>query len=503
MRRRSRKYRRRSHYYSRRKKNWIPFLVFVGVVGFFFWAIFQFFSVLLSSVRTETTAAELNIERGRAEFQLSTENSNWTPAFSGQTFVEGDQLKTAKNSTIRLNFFDDSTLFLNEETELAIEKLEKNNSDKKTASFHLSEGQIWGHSNETLTTAPKDISYTIGTDRLNLYIKGTIFHLETNSEQDILRLMKGEVEADILNEESQTIKTLSIGVGQQLVVNSETLNQITENQDVLTLIDSEFLTSNWHISNLENFDTEGAEKLKAQATPQTTEVTTIAEEEPISEENLLDPVEILEPAEGASIPANLDLIKIVGTAPLETTQIQVNGYTLSKYQPGDRKWSYFAATKFGTLKSGTNTYEVIAFSRDGKQSAPVTLTINYEGATPQFTPIPSSTETTNSTETTTTLPAPKISNPPIFAEDPTAVYETSAAVVTIAGTVSSSTQAVEVNNFRLRKFSPGDTTFSYIANANYGNMKEGENTFTIVAIGPNQERSEQAIKIFYSPVDVQ
>ncbi len=82
------------------------------------------------------------------------------------------------------------------------------------------------------------------------------------------------------------------------------------------------------------------------------------------------------------------------------------------------------------------------------------------------------------------------------------IHQTAASVITIVGEVDATTEAVEVNGFRLRKFEPGNTTFSYIANAAYGNMKEGENTYTIRAFGPKGVMSETSIKVHYAPVEL-
>ena len=73
----------------------------------------------------------------------------------------------------------------------------------------------------------------------------------------------------------------------------------------------------------------------------------------------------------------------------------------------------------------------------------------------------------------------------------------------ITGDVDSTTQAIEVNGFRLQKFSPGDTSFSYIANATYGNLREGLNTFTIIAFGPSNQQSQSEVKIIYTPLELE
>ncbi len=94
--------------------------------------------------------------------------------------------------------------------------------------------------------------------------------------------------------------------------------------------------------------------------------------------------------------------------------------------------------------------------------------------------------------------APVILKPTVLSHDEP--YQTSAPVVTISGLVDPKTNAVEINGFRLKKFTPGQTEFQYIANANYGNLKTGENTFKITAFGPDGKTAETEIKIHYSPI---
>ncbi len=62
----------------------------------------------------------------------------------------------------------------------------------------------------------------------------------------------------------------------------------------------------------------------------------------------------------------------------------------------------------------------------------------------------------------------------------------------IVGTVSSDTAAVEVNGYRLQLYEAGDTNYLYIANAELGNMKVGENIYSIVAIDEDGNESAAA-----------
>lgn len=68
---------------------------------------------------------------------------------------------------------------------------------------------------------------------------------------------------------------------------------------------------------------------------------------------------------------------IRGTTPQETHRIKVNNYFLTKYKPGQKEWSYIAATWLNSLKEGENKYHVIALNREGKSISESDFTINY------------------------------------------------------------------------------------------------------------------------------
>lgn len=512
-----RRRRRNRFYYRKRRRNWWPWLVFIAVAALFFWAIFQFFLVLFSSVRSESISVELAVENGRAEFLLA-ENTNWNPAFSEQKFLEGDSIKTAKNSRVALRFLDNNQLFLDEETELKIVELTQRSSGETKAIFSLVSGQLWGQINENNFSLDKDSVLVIQTNRSHTSVTGTTFNLSTDNEQDVLSLIDGQVSVEVLNGDKKG-QTVVVGVGQALVVNAGTADLIARSGNPISAVNPQFEESDWYIDNLERQDPERAAAIRERLKPPAPAIPEVPAEavsdaglsffESLELDSEIAAPEVTTPVQGESIGAGVDLLPIKGTAPAEAYQIQVNDYVLQRFEPGDRIWTYIAATEYGTLKPGENTYNVVAITREGKRSTITTLTINYEGsvAAPpaETTAPPADTETEAETSTVppvSNLPAPVVTRPALFAAAPEATYETSASVVTFAGTVDPATQAVEVNGFRLRKFEPGDTEFSYIANATYGNMREGENIYTIKAFGPGNQVSQTQIKIFYRPVNL-
>ena len=81
-------------------------------------------------------------------------------------------------------------------------------------------------------------------------------------------------------------------------------------------------------------------------------------------------------------------------------------------------------------------------------------------------------------------------------------YKTTEGVLTLSGTVDPKTNAVLVNGYKLKKFAPGDTTFTYIASARYGvrsNLKEGENKYEILTLGPDGVQASTTINVTYTP----
>ena len=82
--------------------------------------------------------------------------------------------------------------------------------------------------------------------------------------------------------------------------------------------------------------------------------------------------------EAAHLKTNLSYNVIKGTAPSNTYKITINGYQLQKYAPGQTQWDYIAATRFNSLKNGTNNYVLKSFDKDGKETGSLIFTIDYE-----------------------------------------------------------------------------------------------------------------------------
>ncbi len=493
----SRSGRNRSFYTPRRKRrnNWGPKAVFWGTVLLISWIVLKWFFGLFSDIRSEDAFAELTILNGQVEFSLDGTDA-WAPAYSDQQFLAGDTLRTNSHSRVSLEILGNNFVFLDANTTLHFEEMEETSSGRKIVLLSLEKGHLWSRVSDDVFGQKKS-RFEISTPRSRVHVRGTVFDFSTSDTEDLLRLTKGSVEVELLEEEETPFA--SVSVGQKIVINAETIPQIKQGRNVLDIIDNNFLESEWHLGNLERFapqevaDIRRRIELKAARSPRSEKT----ENAPTHSSH--PQPEILTPKPGDRIPASSDSVKVEGVAPEGTLQMVVNGYTLTRFQPGDRKWVYFSSQKFGTLVPGDNLYSVVAVSYDGLRSEPSTVNVFYEGSNENISSKPvevTSVGTIDSEE----FSAPVVTKPLILSDG--TAYQTSSEVVTIRGLVDPKTNRIDVNGFKLKRFQPGQTEFSYIANAKYGNMEEGENLYEIKAFGPDDKAAITTVKVVYTPLNV-
>ena len=72
------------------------------------------------------------------------------------------------------------------------------------------------------------------------------------------------------------------------------------------------------------------------------------------------------------------------------------------------------------------------------------------------------------------------------------IYKTAQSELEISGTAPDGAIGIIINDYRLQLFSPGDTTWSYLANVEFNNYQYGKNIYEVVAINRGGYRSETA-----------
>jgi len=67
-------------------------------------------------------------------------------------------------------------------------------------------------------------------------------------------------------------------------------------------------------------------------------------------------------------------------------------------------------------------------------------------------------------------------------------WQTSDTKVTLTGTVPTKTKSIIINDYELKKFVPGDPSWSYVASFEFENLKKGDNIFDVYAIDFNEQK---------------
>jgi len=100
-----------------------------------------------------------------------------------------------------------------------------------------------------------------------------------------------------------------------------------------------------------------------------------------------------------------------------------------------------------------------------------------------------------------TLPIPTITNVAgVTTLDKDGYYVVSKNPAVLTGGVSGNVTKVVANDFVLKKFQPGNTTWSYFANASYDLMKEGANTYLVHTEDADGNKSPTlTVKVMYKP----
>lgn len=204
--------------------------------------------------------------------------------------------------------------------------------------------------------------------------------------------------------------------------------------------------------------------------------------------------------EGETYRTQREEIVVRGTSPKGAAGMYVNEYKLQLFNPEKGEWSYLASTRLNNLKPGLNTYDVSAVDASGQRSDPVRLTIVWEAGeegvvAPAATPGDATTGGAASTGSTSSIdPATLPTNAPLAAGTLTVTAPTAGTQHTETGTgillegkTSAQTATIWVNDYQLQLYKPGVTTWNYIASEALGNLKKGENVYTITARNDKQE----------------
>ncbi len=192
--------------------------------------------------------------------------------------------------------------------------------------------------------------------------------------------------------------------------------------------------------------------------------------------------EITSPAKAGQTFKTTDTqVVIRGTTSADTASIMVNDYKLQLYTVGNTTWSYLASMSLNNLVAGSNTFDVVAFDKDGNKSAKATITI-VQGEAGGV--VSGTAESAGSSSSTV---KPKNNEPltpgVLSVTGPTAGTEhnETGTGFLLEGTTSAATDSIWINDYKLQLYKSGKKIWNYIASADFNNLKKGTNVYHIVA----------------------
>ncbi len=443
----------------------LPFLVigliFAGVV--FGWRALN--NVFIDSNKnTFNEKVFLSIESGSAK-AMTVGKSEWQNAPDKIYLYRGEKLKTGSDGRVTLTLFDQSIMRMNTETEVEFSTLKKKN-DTYSIDIEIKKGSVWTKV-ERITNP--DSAFSLTTDLLTIDTRGAVFAL---TYPGTIYVTEGSVQVGVKYDDN-VIKTYTVGVGQQLVVDKETIGSIKrgDDVDVIFALSDTFKKTNWYRWNIKKDGAISAfeESDLSDETPSEEDTdTSVTEGEKTTDTsdeiaNIGRLVYVTKPS--ANFETNKSSLTVEGKFDEEKIQaVYVDGKKASDL--GEGKWKI---TGVKLTLEGENDFEIEAEDLSGSRKKVDTLTVIYD-KTPPETPV---------------------IEDPVLAEGESKVAIEDIEQI-ISGSVSKDTQAVIVNDYRLGKYVPGSGEFTYYAKTEYGNLEAGENEYKVYAEDKAGNQSEAA-----------
>lgn len=474
----------------------LPFLIMIcaGVIVVLAFQLFQ------SMNQTEDgNDIHMYMAKGTAKV-LQWGSGEWEKAYNGTKLLQGDSLKTQRGGRLVVELFNDHYLRMDQDTELVFSEIKKN-GDAYDINLVLREGKIWINNDENSETP---VRFMVKTDHTVVKTVSTIYEVEQDENEEVVRVLKGSIVADIMVDEDgekRNVETIQIGVGQEAVITASDLAAYAdrESPSVIDAIDDDFRETTFYKWNMSE------DKNPTDYSIKTTTDDGFGFEDDIDEDEgdeALPKPEIKTPST-LNFDTNEDSLSIRGTTETDTKKMMVDvvsageedTYELNLYVPGGTEWSFAISTDAGTLAEGANTYEFYSISENDAESKKTKLTVNLGDVESDVDE-----EDPEDEEEDVELNLPPLVVPTVNSFNGGDSNEDDTGSVSILGSVEGAEKMI-VDGYTLSAFEPGDTSWSYNARESLGNLVEGENTYDVEAVAPDGTSKSTQFTIIYTPVE--
>ena len=191
-----------------------------------------------------------------------------------------------------------------------------------------------------------------------------------------------------INTESELLQDSKVRLGLQLGTNKEEIIDALGEEKTIDTPLLEIEQEDWRLlydvkrANGALFDTQweipNKEVVEGELAEAEAEVTPQGQDEEIEEESDGTPEYIQNPNGGEDWTTAQSSFIITGSAPEGLERIEVRGYELQEFNPGDTQWSYKVNEElYENLSPGENLYEVVGFTPEGDRRVLDSITVNY------------------------------------------------------------------------------------------------------------------------------
>lgn len=437
-------------------------------------------------------------------------SDNFTSALSGELLLEGDRIRSGKESHLILKFFNDTYVRMDESSLIEVERIE-NSKNEDLIELKLLAGNVWVNKAKSVKSSS---TLNIDTNYLSAQAVGTVFAVKAGLPESV-RVVEGQVLTSVVEingDKKSSLEEISLGSGQQLIMESADYEAFRrrETPGVVTTIDDSFEKSAWYKWNIKedsspsSLEVDPLLGLQEELDPTLTDDLNLEDES----EDLIDGLaapKISFPNDDEVITD--DTVTITGTVPAGTEKVVVtsfetgepNPYILKGFKVGDETFKYIAKYDGtdGNMMIGENTFEVAGIDSDGQQGNKATVTFVYSPAgnvTSDNDKDEDKTENDSvpvSTEVSEDLPAPTIVsiNDSPFGEK----YILTDDRGVVEGSIGTWAKSVVVNGYKLQEYTPYSGSFTYILSSGFGTLKEGENSLTVYGFDKDGRRGKAGV----------
>ncbi len=388
----------------------------------------------------ERAAAALSLEE-RGVVQVSLEGEEWKRATENLKLYPGDKVSTSSSTNASLTLFDGTVVRLDENSAVAIE--ESKRGDDAEYALHLEKGSLW-------IAVPTARAFSGSIVRT---LTSPILQVEVASQTDAvfkersISIFDGDGPGATVTVTGHS-ETVVVGEGQTFTLPDGPVNAADNLYSFRTALNPQAVLSPFIEESRRRFG----------STAVTGSGSSVIATGSGSVPNLNTPLTVDTPTDNATI--TTPTVKVEGHVTSAVRTVQVNGYATT-INPSTGQFS----VELAMPDKDEVQIRIEAQSSDGELIAEALRTVLRDRKPPS---------------------APSFTQPAKTGDR----YQTQRTRFEIIGEAPADAVGIIVNDYRLQFFNPGDKTWSYLADTNLNNLREGENVFTAVAINQAGVKSD-------------